>query len=67
MSAVDERLKRLQVKKFLQVAENVSIEEWDQETSRMKDFKKVVMQVNKYVPHYQRIPIQLEKADLAIF
>ena len=66
MSAVDDKLKKLQVKKFLQVAENVSIEEWDQETSRMKD-NKVVMQVNKYVPHYQRIPLQLEKTDLAVF
>ena len=43
VSAADERLRKLNKKKFLQVAENVSFEEWDQnETSRIKD-NKVVM------------------------
>lgn len=28
---------------------------------------KLVMQVNKYIPHYQRIPAKLEKRDLKLF
>jgi hypothetical protein len=28
---------------------------------------KLVMQVNKYIPHYQRIPPKLEKRDLKLF
>jgi len=28
---------------------------------------KLVMQVNKYIPHYQRIPPKLEKKDLKLF
>ena len=28
---------------------------------------KVVMQVNKYIPHYQRIPAKLQSKDLKIF
>jgi hypothetical protein len=28
---------------------------------------KLVMQVNKYIPHYQRIPTKVEKKDLKMF
>jgi hypothetical protein len=28
---------------------------------------KMVMQVNKYIPHYQRIPTKLDKKDLKMF
>ena len=32
-----------------------------------KKSKKLVMQVNKYIPHYMRIPAKLEKDDLKLF
>ena len=36
---------------------------------RISDVKnyKMVMQVNQYVPHYQRIPTKLERKDLKLF
>jgi len=39
-------------------------------TTMNPDFKqnnKIVMQVNKYVPHFMRIPAKLEKKDLKFF
>ena len=39
-------------------AENVEITE--------RDDKKVIMQVNKYVPHYLRIPQNLKTSELKI-
>ena len=27
----------------------------------------MIMQVNKYIPHYQRIPTKLDKKDLKLF
>jgi hypothetical protein len=29
--------------------------------------EKMVMQVNKYIPHYQRLPTKLEKKDFKLF
>mmetsp|Transcript_12260 Transcript_12260/g.19004 ORF Transcript_12260/g.19004 Transcript_12260/m.19004 type:complete len:126 (+) Transcript_12260:1811-2188(+) len=49
----------------MNLADNMTISNDKQsQISQTFDQKKLVMQVNKYIPHYQRIPSRLDKKDM---
>ena len=49
------------------LAGNMTIDEAAPKSSAAAAKAGIVMQVNKYVPHYQRIPQKFDKKDFKIF
>ena len=47
----------------VELAENVTMTP----LTKKKGQNRLVMQVNKYIPHFLRIPLKLDKRDLKLF